>query len=109
LATLEQALKPCKKVAFGMKHSSGGTRIRAIPITNHSGKMQESFPADQNRLNQIEQLAVKLGASATRFISASDILVEDVLAKLCQEPRCECFGLSARCPPQVAGPSSLRK
>jgi predicted metal-binding protein len=71
--------------------------------------MKESDWADPNRLNQIEQLALRLGASATRFISTSDILVEDVLAKLCQESRCENFGLAASCPPHVTGPSGFRK
>ena len=100
-------MKPCTKGTFRTKlDSSGGARIRA---TNHSGKMKESIQLDPNRLNQIEQLAIKLGASATKFICATEILVEDVLAKLCQEPRCENFGLSASCPPHVTGPSGFRE
>ena len=71
--------------------------------------MKESIKADQNRLGQIDQLAIKLGASATKFISTKDILVEDVSAKLCQEPGCENYGLSASCPPHVTGPSGFRE
>lgn len=72
-------------------------------------RIKENVLVDQNRLNQIKQLAIKLGASATKFISTRDILVEDVLAKLCQEPRCENYGLSAGCPPHVTGPSGFRE
>jgi len=72
-------------------------------------RIKENVLVDQNRLNQIKQLAIKLGASATKFISTRDILVEDVLAKLCQEPRCENYGLSAGCPPHVTGPYGFRE
>ena len=60
-------------------------------------------------LKELIQLALRSGASGAAAISASDILVEDDLAKLCREPRCESYGLSTSCPPYVSGPSGFRE
>jgi len=60
-------------------------------------------------LNELTKLACSLGASDAAIISVSAISVEDNLAKLCQEPQCENYGLSASCPPHVAGPSGFRE
>ena len=60
-------------------------------------------------LKQLIQLACRLGASGAKRISTDHISVEDHLANLCQEPRCENYGLSPSCPPHVSGPSGLRK
>jgi len=54
-------------------------------------------------------LAFRSGASGAAAISASDISVEDDLAKLCRKPRCESYGLSTSCPPYVSGPSGFRE
>lgn len=56
-------------------------------------------------LKELAQLACQLGASDARAIYTTEISVEDDLAKLCQEPGCENYGLSAGCPPHVAGPA----
>jgi predicted metal-binding protein len=53
--------------------------------------------------------AVQLGASAAAVIAVDRIVVEDGLASLCREPRCENFGLSASCPPHVPGPAGFRQ
>ncbi len=55
------------------------------------------------------ELACWLGASDAMIVSAVDISVEDDLAKLCFDPPCESYGLSASCPPHVAGPSAFRE
>ena len=47
--------------------------------------------------------------SDTAVIAASEISIEDDLAKLCQEPQCENYGLSSSCPPHVAGPAGFRE
>jgi predicted metal-binding protein len=60
-------------------------------------------------LKELTQLACQLGASDARAIPTTEISVEEDLAKLCQEPRCENHGLSAGCPPHVAGPAGFRK
>lgn len=60
-------------------------------------------------LNELTKLACSLGASDAAIISVSAISVEDDLAKLCREPQCENYGLSASCPPHVAGPSGFRE
>lgn len=69
-------------------------------------------PADHSvreALKQLTQIACQLGASDARVISTTEISVEDNLASLCREPGCENYGLSASCPPHVAGPDGFRK
>lgn len=61
------------------------------------------------RLKELTKLACRSGASGATAISTSDISVEDDLAKLCREPRCESYGLSTSCPPHVSGPSGFRE
>jgi predicted metal-binding protein len=60
-------------------------------------------------LKKLIKQASQSGASGAAAISASDISVEDDLAKLCREPQCESYGLSTSCPPHVSGPSGFRK
>ena len=60
-------------------------------------------------LKELIKQASQSGASGAAVISASDISVEDDLAKLCREPQCESYGLSTGCPPHVSGPSGFRK
>jgi predicted metal-binding protein len=60
-------------------------------------------------LSDLMEVACRLGASKARVICTADISIEDDLADLCKEPRCESFGLAAGCPPYVAGPSAFRK
>jgi len=60
-------------------------------------------------LKELTQLACQLGASDARAISTTEISVEEDLANLCREPGCENYGLSASCPPHVAGPAGFRK
>jgi predicted metal-binding protein len=67
---------------------------------------QQIDPAD---LRELTELACRLGASNAKVISTSEISIEDDLANLCKEPRCENYGLSAGCPPHVVGPSGFRK
>ena len=61
------------------------------------------------RLKELIQLAFGSGASGATAISTNDISVEDDLANLCSEPRCESYGLSTSCPPNVSGPSGFRE
>lgn len=67
---------------------------------------QQRDPAD---LNELIGLACRLGASNAKVIPTKEISIEEKLAKLCIEPQCENYGLSASCPPHVAGPSAFRK
>lgn len=67
---------------------------------------QQIDPAD---LKKLTELACRLGASNAEVIFTSEISIEEDLANLCREPRCENYGLSAGCPPHVAGPSGFRK
>lgn len=58
---------------------------------------------------ELLELARKLGAGDAALISTSEISIEDELARLCVEPRCENFGASANCPPHVSGPDGFRR
>lgn len=69
----------------------------------------EDSAIDSKQLSELIELARSLGATDAAVISAIDISVEDDLAKLCSEPRCENYGLSASCPPHVAGPLGFRE
>jgi len=62
-----------------------------------------------NKLKALIQNAQKAGASKAKIISAKDIVVDDNLADMCREPRCENYGLSKSCPPHVSGPSVFKK
>ncbi|MBT8358870.1 MAG: DUF2284 domain-containing protein [Desulfobacterales bacterium] len=73
---------------------------------------REPVPNNQNAdrvLQKLIHLACRLGASGAKVISTEHISLEDKLADLCREPRCENYGLSISCPPHVSGPSRLRK
>lgn len=60
------------------------------------------------KLENLVQIALSMGASEAESIASSDILVEDKLAMLCEVPRCPNYGLSSSCPPNVSGPSGFR-
>lgn len=61
------------------------------------------------KLNDLIQLAYRSGAGEVGIIRADDVPVEDRLANVCREIRCEAYGLSPSCPPHVSGPSGFRK
>ena len=71
--------------------------------------MSEGRQRPRKVLTELTQLACRLGAGSAKLISTTDISVEDDLADLCREPRCENYGLSTSCPPHVAGPSGFRE
>jgi predicted metal-binding protein len=55
------------------------------------------------------ELATHSGATDAKVISTVNILIEDRLADICKETRCESYGFSKSCPPYVAGPSMFRE
>ena len=72
-------------------------------------KMPFITQTNRTLLRKLTQLACQLGASDAKTISTTEISVEEDLAKLCREPRCQNYGLSTSCPPYVAGPDGFRK
>ncbi len=64
---------------------------------------------DRKVWSELTLLAKELGATDARVIPAAAVPVEDHLAGLCRDPGCENYGLSAGCPPHVAGPSAMRE
>ncbi len=71
--------------------------------------MREDLAKDSKRLDQLIELARRLGVTDAAIISAESISIEDDLANLCRDSRCENYGMSASCPPHVAGPSGFRE
>lgn len=67
---------------------------------------------DQKRnpalFKELTQYAISLGATEASIISASEIHVEDHLAAICKDAKCENYGLAMSCPPHVSGPSGFR-
>ena len=62
------------------------------------------------KLEKLVAIAVRMGASKVGIISASEIIVENNLAKLCNsDPACENYGLSLSCPPHVPDPRQFRE
>lgn len=66
-------------------------------------------PKSPNGISELIERARLAGASDAAAIDAGDIVVEEDLANLCREPRCQNYGLSPSCPPHVAGPAGFRK
>jgi len=64
---------------------------------------------DSIKLKALIEYANNSGVTAAAIISTADIVVEENLAAMCREPRCENYGLSKSCPPHVSGPSGFRK
>ena len=62
-----------------------------------------------NKFSDLLELACHLGAGAATLIKVEDIVVRDELAGMCLNPRCEGYGRSLSCPPQVAGPQGFRE
>jgi len=64
---------------------------------------------DRVEFADLIELARRLGASDAAMVPAGEIAAEDELARLCLDPPCENYGMSAGCPPHVAGPSAFRE
>jgi len=60
-------------------------------------------------IDTLIQHALALGVSDARVIAVEQISVEDHLAALCGEQRCNGYGLSANCPPHVMRPDQFRE
>jgi len=64
---------------------------------------------EENLLKDLVKMAYRLGVSNAKIITTDMISVEDELAALCLQPRCEHYGLSRRCPPHTGGPAEFRE
>lgn len=63
---------------------------------------------DATHFEELEQLAMSLGATNVAIRSTTDIKVEEQLVSFCKDPRCSNYGLSPSCPPHVSGPDGFR-
>lgn len=63
---------------------------------------------DVTHFEELEQLAMSLGATNVAIRSTTDIKVDEKLVSFCKEPRCPNYGLSPSCPPHVSGPDGFR-
>ena len=64
---------------------------------------------DCAKIGGLVDKTLELGFSGAALIYADEIVVEDSLAGLCADPRCENYGLSPSCPPHVSGPKGFRR
>lgn len=71
----------------------------------HAGRSEEAF----RELETLVQLACRSGASCVGILRPGDVPVEDRLADVCLETRCEGYSLSCSCPPNVSGPQGFRE
>ncbi|MEE4354712.1 MAG: DUF2284 domain-containing protein [Desulfatiglans sp.] len=78
-----------------------------IEESNHKSSGHQD--RTETSLRELVRLSCRLGATDAAVLSTDAITIEDRLANLCREPRCENYGLSAKCPPNVSGPSGFRK
>jgi predicted metal-binding protein len=60
-------------------------------------------------IEKIEQYASSLGVSDVKTIPADAIRIDEELAKICKDPGCPGYGISANCPPHVMKPEEFRK
>ncbi|MEW6615710.1 MAG: DUF2284 domain-containing protein [Thermodesulfobacteriota bacterium] len=66
--------------------------------------MEKRHPVDK-----LIQHAINLGVSDAKIVSVEAISVEDHLAKMCEEPRCDGYGQTINCPPHVMKPDRFRE
>lgn len=64
---------------------------------------------ETTHFEELEQLAMSLGATNVATRLTTDIKVEEELVSFCKDPRCPNYGLSPSCPPHVSGPDGFRK
>ena len=62
-----------------------------------------------NAAEKLVRKAVEWGASAARVLPAREIVIEEGIVALCQNPPCRGFGRSAHCPPHAPPPADVRK
>jgi len=62
---------------------------------------------ESNVLEELQQLAMSLGATDVAIIGSDKIQVDDKFVSFCKDPRCENYGLSPGCPPHVSGPEGF--
>jgi predicted metal-binding protein len=93
----------------GGKCSSCNTYFKKILLTNMSDMLSSPLNQKNAKIKELIQDAHKSGATDVVIVSTKDIVVDNNLADRCREPRCENYGLSKSCPPNVAGPSAFRK
>lgn len=72
-------------------------------------KSIETTGNEPGRLKELIRYALNAGASKAAVIQSADIVVDEALAAMCLEPKCENYGLSKSCPPNVSGPAGFRK
>ena len=76
---------------------------------NPSNMPREAGNHDLRALSEyLVQQAFDLGAHGAAVIAPDQVLIQDELADLCAELKCDGYGQSMSCPPQVAGPAWFR-
>ena len=63
----------------------------------------------QNDLEEYRKLALNLGATDARIITAAQVIVDERVILKCSNPRCPSYGTNANCPPYAPAPDLVRK
>jgi predicted metal-binding protein len=63
----------------------------------------------RRKLQDLNEYALKSGATGSVLVSTEEIVIDETLAHRCMEPRCGNYGLSKSCPPHVSGPLAFKK
>jgi len=108
------AVSKSELICKGLSNKQGASDNAKSSFSLISMKNSGNYHSQQDDkisriLKELIELAYRSGASGATAISTGDIFVEDALANLCREPRCESYGLSTSCPPHVSGPSGFRE
>jgi len=61
------------------------------------------------QLMKLKEMAMELGASDAATVKTDRIPIEEQIVDMCREPLCECYSMSANCPPHVMKPKQARK
>ncbi len=63
----------------------------------------------KKHLQALIETACAAGVSDARLISPQRLVVQEKFVEYCLTPKCRNYGLSAGCPPHVAGPQQFRR
>ncbi len=83
--------------------------LKKLEISNTSLTLINAQNKENEKLKKLTEYAKKLGASDANVILTKDIIIDSKLADICKKPKCENYGLSKSCPPNVAGPLVFKK
>jgi predicted metal-binding protein len=73
--------------------------------------MPKNFTRSEMRasLARLKETALRLGASDAVIVATDRIPIEERIIEMCRDPLCECYSMSAYCPPYVMKPREAKQ